>query len=357
MSADLPARPEITPGYRREADREIRAFTRDWTDRDDRNRVAELFPEPSRSISSRSGWPCRPGPSGGWSSRSFVVNAFAGVRLLRAAARLRAWFALFDQKRANDHRRSWLERLHADALPGDAVQPQRTPFPSRQSRRARHDRDLHHDPARVGGGRFLDPAEIPTSIRNPLLMIPVGGLLTYVLVLSLAEERRAGSMRRALIAHNLGLALWIATIWWLAGQPGLVIYAGTVFTAGCIGVFLVYLQHNFRGHVVGPQTGPQPPPARRYKGSSALRSGLVVGPRHRQTSPITDIHHFNANIPSPTRLRKLPPRRWREKIRGADDRLARGDPIPSRSRSGTRIRNAWFPSRARRAGRPPHQNA
>jgi omega-6 fatty acid desaturase (delta-12 desaturase) len=78
----------------------------------------------------------------------------------------------------------------------------------------------------------------------------------------------------------MGLALWIAAIWAMAGMPGLVIYAGTVFTAGCIGVFLVYLQHNFEDTWWDRKARAQPG-ARGAAGVVGARSRLVVGSRDR----------------------------------------------------------------------------
>jgi hypothetical protein len=68
MSADLPARPEITPGYRREADREIRAFTRDWTATRRPHRVAQLFRN-LRGYFFTLWLTVLAWPSGGWSCR------------------------------------------------------------------------------------------------------------------------------------------------------------------------------------------------------------------------------------------------------------------------------------------------
>jgi hypothetical protein len=74
---------------------------------------------------------------------------------------------------------------------------------------------------------------------------------------------------------------------------------------------------------VGPQTGPQPGP-RRAAGVLGARSRLVVGPRHRQ-------HRLSRHPPFQRQYpvlpaAQMPPGAARE-IRGADDRLARGDPV------------------------------
>ena len=131
--------------------------------------------------------------------------------------------------------------------------------------------------------------------RNPLILVPVGGIFTYALAYRWPKNA-AKVDPRGTILHNLGLLAWVGLIWWLAGLPGLVIYAGTVFVAGCVGVFLVYLQHNFED--TWWDRKPDLNPARAaLQGSSALDLGWWFD---LAVANITyhDIHHFNANIPS-----------------------------------------------------------
>jgi omega-6 fatty acid desaturase (delta-12 desaturase) len=178
MTADLPVRPEITPGYRREADREIRAFTRDWTARDDR--IASLSYFGTFAVYFFTLWlTVQAWPTGGWSVRS-SCQRLRGRAPLRAAARLRARLALFS-KRAND--------LAGHGLSVFTLTPYRV---------MQFNHNEHH--SHLGNLEERDTTEIFTMTlreweeagfwerlryrlyRNPLLMIPVGGLLTYVFV-------------------------------------------------------------------------------------------------------------------------------------------------------------------------------
>jgi omega-6 fatty acid desaturase (delta-12 desaturase) len=297
MTADLPVRPEITPGYRREADREIRAFTRDWTARDDR--IASLSYFGTFAVYFFTLWlAVQAWPTWWLVGPLIVVNAFAGVRLYVLQHDC-GHGSLYSSKRAND--------LAGHGLSVFTLTPYRV---------MQFNHNEHH--SHLGNLEERDTTEIFTMTlreweeagfwerlryrlyRNPLLMIPVGGLLTYVLVYR--WPKNAGRIDAVgVILHNLGLALWIWAIWAMAGLPGLIIYAGTVFTAGCIGVFLVYLQHNFED--TWWDRKPDLNPARAaLQGSSALDLGwwwdLGTG-----NIAYHDIHHFNANIPS-YRLRK-----------------------------------------------------
>ncbi len=58
------------------------------------------------------------------------------------------------------------------------------------------------------------------------------------------------------LAQNVALALWICgDLGRGGGERGLWIYAATVVVAGIVGVFSVYLQHNFRRNLLGQAPG------------------------------------------------------------------------------------------------------
>ena len=292
MTTTLTDRPEITPGYRREADREIRAFTRDWTTRDDRIASASYFGTFAVYFLTLwlavHAWPIW------WLVVPLVViNAFAGVRLYVLQHDC-GHNSLFSTKYLND---SAGHGLSVFTL---------TPY-----RVMQHNHNEHH--AHLGNLDERDTTEIFTMTlrewrqagfwtrvwyriyRNPFIMIPVGGLVTYVL--AYRWPKNAGRIdARGVILHNVGIATWLFTLWALGGLPALIVYAGTVFVAGCIGVFLVYLQHNFED--TWWDRKPDLNPARAaLQGSSALDLGwwwdLGTG-----NIAYHDIHHFNANIPS-----------------------------------------------------------
>ncbi len=292
MQAAPSSRPEITPGYRAEAEREIRAFTRTWTKRDDRlaglsfgaTFVAYVF----TLWLTVQAWPV-------WwlVVPLIVVNALAGVRLYVLQHDC-GHGSLFSNKRRND--------LAGYALSVFTL----TPYRVMQS-----NHNDHH--SHLGNLDERDTTEILTLTvreweeagpgkrlfyriyRNPLIMVPIGGLFTYAL--AYRWPKNAGRVDpKGVVLHNLALVAWIGLLYLLAGWPALVIYAGTVFAAGCIGVFLVYLQHNFED--TWWDRKPDLNPARAaLQGSSALDLGWWFD---LAVANITyhDIHHFNANIPS-----------------------------------------------------------
>ena len=157
--------------------------------------------------------------------------------------------------------------------------------------------------------------------RNPFILIPVGGIFTYVIRYRWPKNAaRVGW--RGVMAHNLALAAWVALLWALGGAPALWVYAGTVVTAAMIGVFLVYLQHNFEDTYWSRK------PEHTLKkavvqGSSALDLGWWFD---IATCNIAyhDLHHDNPRIPS-YRLRQchrdarqvfdLPVIHWPEALR------------------------------------------
>ena len=136
--------------------------------------------------------------------------------------------------------------------------------------------------------------------RNPLFLIPVGGIFTYVLRYRWPKSTLTVGVR-GVMGQNLALAAWIGLIWAIAGPTGLIVYGATVFVAACVGVFLVYLQLNFE------DTYWDRKPRHRLKeaviqGSSALDLGwwfdLATG-----NIAYHDLHHDNPRIPS-YRLRR-----------------------------------------------------
>jgi omega-6 fatty acid desaturase (delta-12 desaturase) len=297
MTVETTIRPEITPGYRREAEREIRAFTRDWTDRDDRIAAASYFG--TFAVYFLTLWLAVQAWPVWWLVIPLVViNAFSGVRLY-VLQHDTGHASLFSTKRMND--------IAGHGLSVFTLTPYRV---------MQFNHNEHH--SHLGNLDERHTTEIFTMTlrewqeagfwkrlqyrlyRNPFLMIPVGGLFTYVL--AYRWPKNSGRIDApGVILHNLGIAAWVFTIWALAGIPGLIVYAGTVFVAGCIGVFLVYLQHNFED--TWWDRKPDLNPARAaLQGSSALDLGwwwdLGTG-----NIAYHDIHHFNARIPS-YRLRK-----------------------------------------------------
>ncbi|MEM9522911.1 MAG: fatty acid desaturase [Pseudomonadota bacterium] len=284
--------PKITPTVGNEAERELRAFTRDWTKRDDRLACLSYFGTFAAYFLTLwlavQAWPV-------WwlVGALIVINAFAGVRLY-----------VLQHDTGHDSLYS-TKRLNTLAGHGLSVFTL-TPFNVMQ-----FNHNEHH--SHLGNLEARDTTEILTLTvrewrtasfgrrlfyrlyRNPLLMIPLGGLFTYVL--AYRWPKNSGRIAPIqVVLHNAGLLVWVLAIWWMAGVPGLVIYAGTVFTAGCIGVFLVYLQHNFED--TWWDRKPQLNPARAaLQGSSALDLGWWFD---LAVANITyhDIHHFNANIPS-----------------------------------------------------------
>ncbi|MFV0513978.1 MAG: fatty acid desaturase [Jhaorihella sp.] len=136
--------------------------------------------------------------------------------------------------------------------------------------------------------------------RNPFVLIPAGALFTYFIRYRWPKNTmRFGP--GAVLAHNLAIAGYLSVLWYLAGMAGVAIWLGFSLLGGMLGVFLVYLQHNFEDTYWNrrPDLDPQ---AAALQGSSALAFGWWFD---TAVACITlhDIHHFNARIPS-YRLRK-----------------------------------------------------
>ncbi|MDK3020509.1 fatty acid desaturase [Pseudodonghicola flavimaris] len=131
--------------------------------------------------------------------------------------------------------------------------------------------------------------------RNPFIFIPLGSAFTYFIRYRWPRNTVKYGVRSVLL-HNLAVFAWLALIWAFGGWQGLGLYLLFSVIGGMIGVFLVYLQHNFEDTYWDrrPDLDPQ---LAALQGSSALDFGwffdLVVG-----CINLHDIHHFNARIPS-----------------------------------------------------------
>ncbi len=131
--------------------------------------------------------------------------------------------------------------------------------------------------------------------RNPLFLLPVGGVFVYALRYRWPKNTLTVGLY-GVMAQNLALACWVGLIWLLAGKTGLWVYGATVFVAGVVGVFLVYLQHNFEDTYWDRKPDHKLTLAA-LQGSSALDLGhwfdLATG-----NIAYHDLHHFNPRIPS-----------------------------------------------------------
>ncbi len=136
--------------------------------------------------------------------------------------------------------------------------------------------------------------------RNPVLMLGLGGIYAYFMAYRWPHNtRKVGAA--GVVAHNMAVAAYIAGLWWLLGWSGVAVWAASAVLAGAIGVFLVYLQHNFEDTYWDRKPDLDFRRAT-LQGASSLDLGWLwdLG-----TGNIAyhDLHHFNPGIPS-YRLRR-----------------------------------------------------
>ena len=136
--------------------------------------------------------------------------------------------------------------------------------------------------------------------RNPFVLVPVGALFTYFIRYRWPKNTTRFGVG-GVLAHNVAILLWVGLIYAFAGWTGLAVYFGASLLGGMIGVFLVYLQHNFEDTYWDrrPDLDPQ---VAALQGSSCLDFGWFFDFCVANIT-LHDIHHFNARIPS-YRLRR-----------------------------------------------------
>lgn len=233
--------------------------------------------------------------AGAWAiaGAGILVLAFAGVRLYVLQHDL-GHLSLFETKRQNE-------------LWGYLV----SPFTMAAYPQMRHNHNLHH--AYVGDLDARETTEIHTMTlrewgeasawqrlyyrlyRNPLVLIPVGSFYTYFIAYRWPKNA-AGVGVAAMLAHNAALLAYFGLLYAWAGWAGVLTVAGAIWIGGMLGVFLVYLQHNFEGTWWDHR--PDLDPARAaIQGGSCLDFGWVFD---EMVANITkhDIHHLVASIPS-----------------------------------------------------------
>ncbi len=267
-----------------------------------------------------------------------VVLAFAGVRLyvLQHDCGHHSLFAT-----------PWMNEVAGHLLSIFSL----TPF-----RVMQYNHNLHH--AYLGNLDHRDTTEVHTMTlrewqsapwyrrlwyrlyRNPVVMLSLGGIVTYFVAYRWPRNTShvgAGGV----IAHNLMLAVFVALVWATLGLAGLAVLGLSAVLAGVIGVFLVYLQHNFEDTYWDRK--PELDFRRAtLEGSSSLDLGWLwdLG-----TGNIAyhDLHHYNPAIPSynlrrcqkdlPEHLKSHDVIRWPEALRSFrlklwDEDAARLVPFP-----------------------------
>ncbi|WP_369596646.1 fatty acid desaturase [Maritimibacter sp. HL-12] len=222
-----------------------------------------------------------------------IVLAFAGVRLYVLQHDL-GHLSLFETRRQNE---VW----------GHVV----SPFTMAAYRQMRHNHNLHH--AYVGDLDARETTEINTMTlrewtrsgfwkrlyyrlyRHPLVLIPVGSFYTYFIAYRWPKNAARVGLG-AILAHNAALIVYFAALYAFAGWAGVLTVALAIWIGGMLGVFLVYLQHNFEG--TWWDRRPELDPSRAaIQGGSCLDFGWWFD---EAVANITkhDIHHLVASIPS-----------------------------------------------------------
>lgn len=132
------------------------------------------------------------------------------------------------------------------------------------------------------------------AYRSPITLILVGPFILYGILRRMPLYGLKTGIGD-LILHNLLLAAYLGLIWWAAGWPGLLVWAGTVYVACAFGALIPYVVHNFE-HI---HWGTKP----ELDFQTAALEGASVLDWGRLFDLVTlnigyhDLHHLNAKIP------------------------------------------------------------
>jgi len=137
--------------------------------------------------------------------------------------------------------------------------------------------------------------------RNPAFLMLAGGIFVFFLHYRWPKSTIKAGLWKGVLAHNALLGAFVLALYGGFGWAGVWAYLVAALTAAPVGVFLVYLQHNFEDTHWGHKPELDFAEAT-LEGSSCLDLGwwfdLATG-----CIAYHDIHHFNPAIPS-YRLRR-----------------------------------------------------
>jgi len=234
-----------------------------------------------------------------------VVNAFAAVRLY-VLQHDTGHHSLFETRRQNE-------------IAGHVL----SPFTFAPFEVMKQNHNLHH--ANISNLEHRETGEINTMTltewqqagfwqrlvyrlyRNPIVLVPLGSAFTYFIRYRWPKNTTRFGVLGVLL-HNLAILVFLGVLYTLAGVAGLRIWLGFSFLGGMLGVFLVYLQHNFEDTYWDRRPDLDPYVAA-IQGASCLDFGWFFDMAVANIT-LHDIHHLNSRIPS-YRLRRchhnLPP--------------------------------------------------
>ena len=124
--------------------------------------------------------------------------------------------------------------------------------------------------------------------RNPFVLVPVGALFTYFIRYRWPKNTMRFGLKGVLL-HNLSIVVFLGLLYLIAGSTGILVWLVFSLLGGMLGVFLVYLQHNLRGHLLGSSPGSG---SATCGAARLVRIGFWLVVRHR-----SGLHHLARHSP------------------------------------------------------------